>query len=212
MNNNSQSDQQLPERIAALEKAVSNLEDKIPVERVVGELRRMKRDMSLCLSTRVVSVPTNYYNLPLSERARLLSCSPKQLCKALLFEDTASAATSVSKFFLVIVQYVGINVYNVLMLNHIIRFITHILHASAKVSPDKLKDVVWRFQKSCSGNAQHAAPHLRVADEADSDRLTGFKHNAVSPFGLRTQFPVILAKACAGVTSSYIYLGAGSNS
>jgi prolyl-tRNA editing enzyme YbaK/EbsC (Cys-tRNA(Pro) deacylase) len=88
------------------------------------------------------------------------------------------------KYFLVVVQY------------------------TAKVSSEKLKDFVWRYHKALGLGA--LAPHLRVADEADSDRLTGFKHNAVSPLGLRTIVPVILSKSICSAPGSYIYLGGGS--
>jgi prolyl-tRNA editing enzyme YbaK/EbsC (Cys-tRNA(Pro) deacylase) len=175
----------LLDRIAALERAVQAIEEKTAHARVIGEIKRTKRDKNLCHTSRIVNVPENYYSLPLYERAKILSCSPPQLCKALLFEDSAAPPSSPNKFYLVIVQYV------------------------AKVSPEKLKEVVWRMLKSSSGNIHHAAPHLRVADAADSDNLTGFKHNAVSPFGLRKEFPVIIAKACVDVAFGYIYLGAG---
>lgn len=173
------------DRIAALESVVQAIEEKTAQARVIGEIKCAKRDKNLCYSSRIVSVPTNYYSLPLYERAKFLSCSPPQLCKALLFEDTAAPTSSPNRFYIVIVQYV------------------------AKVSPEKLKEVVWRMVKSSNGNTHHAAPHLRVADEADSDNLTGFKHNAVSPFGLRKEFTVIIAKACVDVPFGYIYLGAG---
>lgn len=133
-------------RLAALDARVRQLEEiqGMPEKRVVGEIKKARQN-GLCFSSRVVTVPTHYYDLSLSERAALLNGSSDQLCKALLFENTSDS--SENRFFLVIVQYM------------------------AKVSSDKLKDVITRFLREERGEC--ASAHLRVASEADNDRLTG---------------------------------------
>jgi prolyl-tRNA editing enzyme YbaK/EbsC (Cys-tRNA(Pro) deacylase) len=55
------------------------------------------------------------------------------------------------------------------------------------------------------------SPHLRIADENDSAKLTGFQHNAVSPFGLRSSIPIILAEAITKIKPNFIFLGGGLN-
>jgi prolyl-tRNA editing enzyme YbaK/EbsC (Cys-tRNA(Pro) deacylase) len=49
--------------------------------------------------------------------------------------------------------------------------------------------------------------NFRLAPEAVNYSLTGFLHNAVSPFGLRKPLPIVLCQRCADL--NYIYLGGG---
>lgn len=42
-----------------------------------------------------------------------------------------------------------------------------------------------------------------------SNRLTGFYHNGVSPYGLLTDIPVVLCNECLNISPSYIYMGGG---
>lgn len=39
--------------------------------------------------------------------------------------------------------------------------------------------------------------------------LTGFSHNAVSPFGMLCKVPIVICSRCLDVSPSYIYLGGG---
>jgi prolyl-tRNA editing enzyme YbaK/EbsC (Cys-tRNA(Pro) deacylase) len=43
----------------------------------------------------------------------------------------------------------------------------------------------------------------------ESDALTGFVHNGVSPFGSLTRVPVVLSQAAADVIPNCIFMGAG---
>jgi hypothetical protein len=63
-------------------------------------------------SYRFVRVPSDYYDQPLSYRANLLNCETHQLCKSIVFENTACDHDRIdditnSKYYLVIIQYEG---------------------------------------------------------------------------------------------------------
>ena len=50
--------------------------------------------------------------------------------------------------------------------------------------------------------------NFRVADEADNDVLSGFKHNAVTPFGFsESRVPVVLSDAASKM--GFIWMGGG---
>lgn len=42
-----------------------------------------------------------------------------------------------------------------------------------------------------------------------SDKLTGFTHNAVTPFGMLADIPIILASAIEEVSPPFIWMGGG---
>lgn len=39
--------------------------------------------------------------------------------------------------------------------------------------------------------------------------MSGFKHNAVTPFGMNSFIPVIICENCTKMNPSFIYLGGG---
>lgn len=51
--------------------------------------------------------------------------------------------------------------------------------------------------------------HFVLAPEQVSDELSGFVHNGVSPFGMRTPIPIVLCNRIIECGCSYIYLGGG---
>jgi hypothetical protein len=56
--------------------------------------------------------------------------------------------------------------------------------------------------------------NFAVAQPADSDRLTGYLHNAVSPFGMSTPLPVLVTRQVAELPRTqphapYVWLGGG---
>lgn len=53
-------------------------------------------------------------------------------------------------------------------------------------------------------------PKYQLAPEAVSRALTGFIHNAVTVFGLRSPLPVVVCQRVADVSPPYVYLGGGS--
>ena len=93
------------------------------------------------------------------DRSKLLNCDVRQMCKSMLLENKQWRGTDEfdpanARFYLVVVQYAA-------------TFDAGRLR-SALVERTKLPAKAFNF---------------RVADEADNDRLSGFKHNAVTPFG-----------------------------
>ena len=51
--------------------------------------------------------------------------------------------------------------------------------------------------------------HFQLATEAVSSSLGGFDHNAVSPFGLLNNLPIVVCKRCVDVKYPYLYMGGG---
>jgi len=118
------------------------------------------------------------------ERSKLLNCDVRQMCKSMLLENKQWRGTDEfdpanARFYLVVVQYAA-------------TFDAGRLR-SALVERTKLPAKAFNF---------------RVADEKDNDRLSGFKHNAVTPFGFaESRVPVVLSDAAAKM--GFIWMGGG---
>ena len=163
-------------------------------------LRRTRRHIqsSRCYSSDWKLCPSDYYALSLDERKAILGAhSTSQLCKACLFEnknykpdddpaDAVSDPTN-SRYYLVVVQYVeSINV----------KRLASELRGLRPSGPT-------RFDPGYFAD-------LRLAPEEDSERLTGFGHNGVSPFGMLDRtIPVILCQSVRGVSPRFIWMGGG---
>lgn len=81
-----------------------------PVERVKNDLWRKKVYSSI-----FVKVSADYYENSLETRAKILNCHVSQLCKSIIFENTAWCKEkdiddpTNSRYYLVLVQYEGKN-------------------------------------------------------------------------------------------------------
>jgi len=124
-------------------------------------------------------VPEQYYSFPLSKRAEILGAhSTHQLCKSMLMENkavspafkSASNDASYSRFYLVVLQY------------------------DAAIDFKKLNSEI-RALKPVTSRLDPSKFDLHLASEEDNASLTGYSHNAVTPFGLLENVPIILAKA-----------------
>ena len=104
---------QLLKRIALAENRLSAIENDIvgsPVDRVRNDLLAKK-----VYSSTFIKVADDYYNRTLAERAKILMCNTLQLCKSIIFENTAWVQESDdqigdvtnSRFYLILVQYSG---------------------------------------------------------------------------------------------------------
>ena len=51
--------------------------------------------------------------------------------------------------------------------------------------------------------------HFQLAEQSASDSLTGYSHNAVTPFGMNSNIPVVICTNCLKVTPPLIFLGGG---
>jgi hypothetical protein len=108
--------QDLRKRISALEGKVYNpLDSSIEIDEQIRRARHAVEFTYRCYSAQWKWVPSDYYSLPLSSRAKILNaCNVQQLCKSILMENKkflvdevakGNASRAYSRFYLVVVQY-----------------------------------------------------------------------------------------------------------
>ena len=51
--------------------------------------------------------------------------------------------------------------------------------------------------------------HFRVADESEALNLAGFEHNAITPFGMIKEIPIVLADDITKLPRDYCWIGGG---
>jgi prolyl-tRNA editing enzyme YbaK/EbsC (Cys-tRNA(Pro) deacylase) len=140
-------------------------------------------------------VPAPYYTWTLPERARELGASSTlQLCKSLLLDNKkcrVSQADNVDdptypKFVLVVIQY------------------------GATLDVKKLTATI-RARRPVPTRYDVGRFDFRIASAEDNDRVTGYAHNSVTPFGLVTHgtVPVVLAQAIAELPQRFFWMGGG---
>ena len=87
----------------------------------------------------------------------------------------------------------------------------NINETSEIVSLSKSTIVLWesqgRFPKAVRLSKKKF--QFQLAPTAVSEALTGFGHNSVSPFGLKTPIPVIVCRRCAELSPPFLMLGGG---
>lgn len=128
-------------------------------------------------------VGPGYYDLSLEDRRSLLGAtSIQQLCKSMVMENTKAPAAA-QRYFLVVIQY-----------------------ASA-IHAELLKRHVLSIETSEGKRLSRSQCNMRLASPEDSNRLTGYIHNAVSPVGLRQPIPLIMASEIAEL--QFMWLGGG---
>jgi hypothetical protein len=101
----------LQTRAAKIEELLEKIEKDIAAENPCSRIKADLLYFSL-LSFRFWHVPINYYDMTLALRAQFLGCNVSQLCKTIVFENVAcnhrtTTDVSNSKFYCVIVQYIG---------------------------------------------------------------------------------------------------------
>lgn len=134
-------------------------------------------------------VPEEYYSFPLSKRAEILGAhSTFQLCKSMLMENKSFDASigNESRFYLVMLQY------------------------ETSINNKKLQSEV-RALRPVANRLDSSKYDFRVASAEDNDRLTGYSHNAVTPFGMLVNVPIILAKEIVDNSdmTQFIWMGGG---
>jgi prolyl-tRNA editing enzyme YbaK/EbsC (Cys-tRNA(Pro) deacylase) len=144
-------------------------------------------------------VPENYYKLTLVQRAELLGAqSTWQLCKSMLMENKAFDESlsdnkdgSYSRFYLIVLQY------------------------ETTISNKKLVSEVRALKQPVTKRYDANKFDFRVASSEDNARLTGYTHNAVSPFGLleKDSVTIILSKSIKDMATNsqtpFIWMGGG---
>mmetsp|Transcript_4657 Transcript_4657/g.6056 ORF Transcript_4657/g.6056 Transcript_4657/m.6056 type:complete len:266 (-) Transcript_4657:162-959(-) len=137
-------------------------------------------------------VPEDYYTYKLSERAKVLGAhSTWQLCKSMLLENKnydPSLSTdddSYRQFYLVVLQY------------------------ETSISTKKLQSEI-KALRPVLKRIDPSKFDFRVASSADNDKLTGYTHNAVTPFGLLEYVPIILSSSIMDTDmTQFIWMGGG---
>lgn len=139
---------------------------------------------------RFVRAPNDYYARSLAYRRDTLRApSVDHLCKSMVMVNTRAHASvrgmedpRNSKYYLVIVQY------------------------TARLNAEKLRVAIHAMS---GGDVPKKYYNIRMAPEAESDRLTGFVHNAVSPVGLATPLPIIMSHRILQLHPPLLWQGGG---
>jgi hypothetical protein len=134
---------------------------------------------------KVVPQP-DYYTWTLEQRAKyLMAPSIHYLCKSLLMENRKCVKEDPTnpRFFLVVLQY------------------------AATLDTLKTIQLLRSLRRRNDHRLEASDFDLRLASTEDNDRLTGFSHNSVSPFGLLHTIPILLADAVLPL--NYIWMGGG---
>jgi prolyl-tRNA editing enzyme YbaK/EbsC (Cys-tRNA(Pro) deacylase) len=143
-----------------------------------------------CYVYKFYVVPNNYYDLTLLQRRDILQAKElNQLCKSIIFENTACSHKNYddptdSRYYCVIVQY------------------------ATRFDAELLKDVIHVLRKPTE-RIQRNKFHFKLASEDDSFRISGFKHNAITPFGLKLQIPFVLCSRIVETAPDWFYMGGG---
>jgi prolyl-tRNA editing enzyme YbaK/EbsC (Cys-tRNA(Pro) deacylase) len=150
----------------------------------VARLRSLTKDLQLTTS-KFAWVPSEYYDKPLAWRKQQLGApSTQHLCKAIVLENTHCVNDDCSdarnsRYYVAVFQYVQ------------------------RFDADK----VMRFIKGMNESVGKKKFNFRLA--ADGEAVTGFSHNAVVPFGLKTPMPIILSKEITNLAPAHFWLGGG---
>jgi hypothetical protein len=199
-------------RLAAIEQRLTALESKLAALATANssEVAKVKQSLlnNKVFNYRLVTVPEDYYDRSFQGRADILSASIPQLCKSLIFENAnfdescqeGADDLSYAKFYLVVVQY------------------------EAKFDTIRFENLIWGLRPYQNRLAKSKF-NFNLASAEDNDRLSGYKHNAVTPFGMTTErskdgvvvesglriknVPVVICSRLQNIRPSYIYLGGG---
>ncbi|CAI5743484.1 unnamed protein product [Peronospora destructor] len=172
----------IQEHLTLLEHCLDDLER---VKRVKKHLQREKLTSAV-----LKTVPSDYYSWSLDQRAKLLGCEVSHLCKSIIMENVAYFDNGVedplnSRYYCVVLQY-----NSKLDAEQLRRFVRNNIPETDRPSKKKF-------------NFQHAPSEM-------SEKLTGFGHNGVSTFGMKTPIPVIVAGSIAALKSAFLWLGGGA--
>jgi prolyl-tRNA editing enzyme YbaK/EbsC (Cys-tRNA(Pro) deacylase) len=178
--------QQLEARVSALESQRFECPKGVGVDESMRRARAHVESLNLS-SANWKWVPEPYYTWPLEKRAKMLNAATTHmLCKSLLMEnkkvDTYNGDKTNPKFMLVVIQY------------------------EATLDVKKLATAI-RKLRPVDQRLEESAFDLRVASSEDNDRITGYAHNSVTPFGLKEPVAIYLAEAITNY--GYFWMGGG---
>ncbi|KAL5718288.1 hypothetical protein ACHQM5_011206 [Ranunculus cassubicifolius] len=136
------------------------------------------------------TAPSDYYDRPIEARRDILSApSIHHLCKSIVLVNTQANESVIdcsdwnnSKYYVVVVQY------------------------TARFNADSVKNFLYGLNE---GKIPKKRFNLRLAPEEESMKLTGYKRNAVTCIGMKTDIPVILDEAITKLDPDFFWLGGG---
>ena len=167
---------ELEERLSRVE---YNANNELKIINLDDAVQRVKADVEQrsVFTSIFITVPSNYYSWSLEQRANLLNCHVNQLCKSIIMENTSCTEKNCSdptnsKYYCVVLQY------------------------NTKLDEDKL---IINLRSNKAERLSKSKVTLRLVASEMNDKMTGFSHNAVSPFGINTELgrsvPILLSKA-----------------
>ena len=140
-----------------------------------------------------VASSLEYYKQDLQWRMDWLGApSQEHLCKSIVMENTAFDQNSYTphfyeKYYCVVIQY------------------------TTKINSDKLGKLGRDIQnKHCVNKLGKKQFHFRLVAADVSYNLTGYRHNAVTPFALTHPMPLIISQPIITLQPNYFYLGGGA--
>ena len=131
--------------------------------------------------------PDRYYDVSLDERKEILGASSREmLCKSIVMENTRCTRGDCSdplnsKYYCIVTQY------------------------TRKLNGEK----VFRFVRGLNSDRGIPRKAFNFQLARDSASVTGFDYNAVSPLGMKTKMPIILAKEITELDPPEFWLGGG---
>lgn len=188
--------QGLLQRLAAAEARLAKLvaadEERKQDPRNCAAVTRVKADLRKhgIFSSRFVFVPSNYYSLTLEDRASLLATTTPQLCKIILFENTAwqgddELERTNARYYRVVVQYI------------------------AKIDTQALRLLI-HSQRPHAQRLSKNSFNFQLTSDAKSLELSGFEHNAIAPFGfVRENIPMVVDSRLLELQPPIVFLGGG---
>ena len=176
--------EELKARVTTLEKKKFQTPEGVEVD------EQLRRARSAVEDARVYSavwkwVPSDYYQRSLEERAKCLGASNVEfLCKSLLLENKKVVEESPNnpRFVLVILQY------------------------AATLDNKKLTNVIRRLLPVAE-RLDDSKYDFRIASSEGNDRITGYQHNSVTPFGLKENVRMVLTEQV--VKRRFFWMGGG---
>ncbi len=132
-----------------------------------------------------------YYNWTLEQRAKFLKAhSTDYLCKTIVMKNKKFKEEMQSEFY------------------H--QFVCVVVQYNSSLNNEKLIKVLKKYQnENCEENVSRKGFHYRLADEEENLRLSGYRHNAVTPFMLLENMPIIVSKEISELSPKYFWLGGG---
>lgn len=184
----------LHRRLSACEDKLNHIEIKRAISKIKSDL--FKKNV---LNSEFCIVPNDYYERTLEDRAIILQAHTiDQLCKTIVFEnmnfklsnnlpgiDSDCNDASNPRYICVIVQY------------------------SAKIDTELLVQALICLRKPGEHRLSKSNFNFQLAPETVSDALTGFIHNGVTPYALKTSLPILICQRCLQVSPPLIWMGGG---